>query len=396
MKILVINCGSSSLKYQLINMEDESVLAKGLVERIGIDGRVKSENAKGKEVSYEKDIKNHIEAFNEVKNNLISGEAKAIASLDEISAIGHRVVQGGDKFTGSVLVKDGIVEKLEAISSLSPLHAAANLQGYAAAKAVFGDEIPQVFVFDTTFHSTMPAKAYTYPIPYELAEKHSIRKYGFHGSSHRFVSDRLRELRPELKKVVICHLGNGSSLSAVLDGTCVDTSMGLTPLDGFIMGTRCGSIDPSVVTYLQEKENLSPAEVSDILNKKSGFLGLSGVSSDTRDVEEAAQNGNKRAALALEMLQYQVAKLVASYAVALGGLDAVCFTAGIGENSASTRKGVCDQLKFLGVEIDDEKNNVRGVEQEISSADSKVKVFLIPTNEELMIARDTKALVEQA
>lgn len=395
MTILVINCGSSSLKYQLIDMADESVLAKGIVERIGIDGHIKSQTSDGRCVEYDKAFPDHTSAFMEVKENLVSGETKVVENLEDISAIGHRVVQGGALFNESVLVDDSVVEGVRSISDLAPLHNPAHIQGYEAAKAVFGATVPQVFVFDNAFHSTMPAKAYTFPIPYEYSEKYSIRRYGFHGTSHRFVSKRLAEIHPEHKKVIVCHLGNGSSLSAIKDGKVIDTSMGLTPLDGFIMGSRCGAVDPSAITYLMKKENLTPDEMDTIMNKKSGLLGVSGVSSDMRDVEAAAAEGNPRAQLAIDLLIYQVAKIIGSYAVALGGIDAICFTAGIGENGPATRKAIIDQLGFLGIKIDDSRNDgVRGKETLLSTDDSTAAVYLLPTNEELMIARDTKEIVE--
>lgn len=394
MIVLVINCGSSSLKYQLINMEDESVMAKGLVERIGIDGRITSKTADGKKVSYDKTFNNHTEAFLEVKKNLTEGDLKVVDSLDDISAIGHRIVQGGALFKESVLVTEEVVKGIESLIDLAPLHNAAHIQGIRAAQEVFGDT-PEVVVFDNAFHSTMPEKAFMYPLPYEYYEKYQVRKYGFHGTSHRFVSARLKELHPEYNKVVVCHLGNGSSLSAIKDGKVIDTTMGLTPLDGFIMGSRCGAVDPSAITFIMEKEGLTPAETSDMMNKKSGFLGISGISSDARDIEDAAAEGNPRAQLCLDILHYQIAKLIGSYAVALGGLDAICFTAGIGENGPETRAAICEYLKPFGIEMDPAKNDgVRGKECCLSAEDSKVALYLIPTNEELMIARDTKAIVE--
>ncbi len=395
MIILVINCGSSSLKYQLINMADESVMAKGLVERIGIDGRITSKTGDGRKVSYDKIFNNHTEAFLEVKKNLTEGDLKVIDSLDDISAIGHRIVQGGALFKESVLVDEDVIKGIESLIDLAPLHNAAHLQGIRAAQEVFGDT-PQVVVFDNAFHSTMPEKAFMYPLPYEYYEKYQVRKYGFHGTSHRFVSARLKELHPEFNKVIVCHLGNGSSLSAIKDGKVIDTTMGLTPLDGFIMGSRCGAVDPSAITFIMEKEGLTPAETSDMMNKKSGFLGVSGISSDARDIEAAAADGNHRAQLCLDILYYQIAKLIGSYAVALGGLDAICFTAGIGENGPETRAAICNYLKPFGIELDASVNDgLRGKETCLSTADSKVKVFLIPTNEELMIARDTRDIVEK-
>ena len=394
MKILVINCGSSSLKYQLIDMTDESTLASGLCERVGLDGKVTAK-AHGQKVKFDVDMPDHTTAFYEVKTLLTEGDLKVIDSLDEIAAIGHRVVQGGALYKESCLVNEQVKADIEMLSDLAPLHNPAHIQGINAAEDVFGKDVPQVVVFDNAFHSTMPPKAYIYPLPYEYYEKHAIRKYGAHGTSHRYVSTRLAELHPEYKKVIVCHLGNGSSITAIKDGKVIDTSMGLTPLDGFIMGTRTGAIDPSAVTFLQQKENLTPAETDTIMNKKSGFLGVSGVSSDMRDVEDAAAEGNERAQLALDIFYYEVSKIIASYMVALQGLDALVFTAGIGENGSNVREEICRQLEFLGIRMDYEKNDgLRGKEAQLNTADSSAAIFLIPTNEELMIARDTKALIE--
>jgi len=395
MKILVINCGSSSLKYQLIDMDGEKTLAKGLCERVGIDGFLKAETADGRELKTEKAMPDHTTAFFAVEEVLTKGDLKVIDSLDEISAIGHRVVQGGALYNESCLVTDEVKAGIDSLSDLAPLHNPAHIQGINAAQEVFGKDLPQVVVFDNAFHSTMPQKAFMYPFPYEYYEKYQVRKYGAHGTSHRYVSLRLHEINPDYKNVIVCHLGNGSSITAIKDGKVIDTSMGLTPLDGFIMGTRCGAVDPSAVTYIMEKENLSPAEMSDLMNKKSGFLGVSGVSSDMRDVEKAAKEGNERAQLTLDILYYQIPKIIAGYMVALQGLDALVFTAGIGENGDNTRETICKQLEFLGVKIDPAKNTgVRGVETKLSADDSDVDIYLIPTNEELMIARDTKAIVE--
>ena len=394
MKILVINCGSSSLKYQLIDMTDESTLASGLCERVGLDGKVTAK-ANGQKLKFDVDMPDHTTAFYEVKKLLTEGELKVIDSLDEIAAIGHRIVQGGALYKESCLVNEQVKADIDMLSDLAPLHNPAHIQGINAAQDVFGKDLPQVVVFDNAFHSTMPPKAYIYPLPYEYYEKHAIRKYGAHGTSHRYVSMRLAELHPEYRKVVVCHLGNGSSITAIKDGKVIDTSMGLTPLDGFIMGTRTGAIDPSAVTFLMQKEGLSPAEMDTLMNKKSGFLGVSGVSSDMRDVENAAADGNERAQLALDIFYYEVSKIIGSYMVALQGLDALVFTAGIGENGANVREAVCKQLEFLGIKMDYEKNDgLRGKETDLSAPDSKTAIFLIPTNEELMIARDTKAIVE--
>ena len=399
MKILVINCGSSSLKYQLFDMDTESMIAKGNCERIGVDGKIGGSTADGRKFEYEVDFANHTAAFLEVKKVLTEGDAKVIDSLSEISAIGHRIVQGGALFKESTLVNEKVIEGIESLCDLAPLHNPAHIQGIRACIDVFGEALPQVVVFDNAFHSTMPAEAYLFPIPYEYYEKYAIRRYGFHGTSHRFVSARCAEVMgKDIKdlKIVTCHLGNGSSITAVKGGKCVDTSMGLTPLDGFIMGTRCGAVDPSVITYLQQKEGWTPAETDAILNKKSGVLGISGVGSDDRDVSAAEAQGNERAHLARSIQKYQVRKLIGSYVAAMDGVDAIVFTGGIGENTFDLRADVCKNLSYLGIEFDDAANEImrRGKEGEISTANSKVKVFVLPTNEELVIARDTKAIVE--
>lgn len=399
MKILVINAGSSSLKYQLIDMADESVIAKGICERIGAGGHFKHKTGDGKTLERDVVMNDHTEAFQQVKNALLDEEYGVIKNLSEVSAIGHRVVQGGSLFNKSVLVDDSVVEGIESLIPLAPLHNKAHVQGIRACQEVFGKDVPEVVVFDTAFHSTMPQKAYMYPIPYELYEKYAIRRYGFHGTSHRFVSARCAELLgKDIKdtKIITCHLGNGSSITAIDGGKVVDTSMGLTPLDGFIMGTRTGTLDPSVVTFIQEKENLTPQQMDELLNKKSGYLGISGVSSDDRDVMAGAEAGNERCKLAIDMLEYEITKFVGGYMAVLGGCDAIVFTAGIGENQYTHREAVCDSFKFLGVEIDNELNKkmVLGAEGKISTPNSKIDVFVIPTNEELVIARDTMALVE--
>ena len=400
MKVLVINAGSSSLKYQLIDMDNEAVIAKGLCERIGLEGSKLTHKAGGESYVTETAMTNHTEAFNAVKDALTTGEGKVVDDLSEITALGHRVVQGGSIFKDSCLVTDEVIEGIRELSPLAPLHNPAHIQGIEAAIDVFGKDVPQVAVFDTSFHSTMPPEAYIFGVPYEYYEKYSIRRYGFHGTSHRFVTGRCLELlgkseNPEGTRIINCHLGNGSSISAVKDGKVIDTSMGLTPLDGFIMGTRSGSLDPSVVTFIMEKEGLTPAQMDEILNKKSGLLGLSGISSDDRDVTTAAREGNERAILTHKILEYQIAKFIGSYYVALGGMDALVFTAGIGENQTIHRSRICRLLECFGVEIDEEINaEVHGREAEISTPDSKVKVYVIPTNEELVIARDTKAIVE--
>lgn len=400
MKILVINAGSSSMKYQLIDMEDESVIAKGNCERIGVDGHFKHTTGDGR--VYETDVvmNNHTEAFVQIKNALISEEYGVIKNLDEVSAIGHRIVQGGALFSESTLVNEDVIKGIESLIPLAPLHNAAHVQGIRACLDVFGTEVPEVVVFDTAFHSTMPPKAFTYPVPYEYYEKYAVRRYGFHGTSHRYVSQRCAELMgKDIKdlKIITCHLGNGSSITAIKDGKFIDTSMGLTPLDGIMMGTRTGCLDPSVVTFIAEKEGFTPSQMDTLLNKKSGFLGISGVSSDDRDVTAAAESGNARAQLAIDILEYQILKYIGSYTAALGGVDAIVFTAGIGENQCSHRLNVCNNLSYMGVKVDPELNAkaTRGVEGRISTPDSTVDVFVIPTNEELVIARDTMALVQK-
>lgn len=399
MKILVINAGSSSLKYQLFDMDNETVLAKGNCERIGIDGIFTHKTSDGRVLKKEVAMPDHKVAFMQVKDALADKEYGVIDDLSEISALGHRIVQGGSLFSKSELVTDEVIEGIESLIPLAPLHNKGHVQAIRASQEVFGKEVPEVVVFDTAFHSTMPDYAYIYPIPYEYYEKYKIRRYGFHGTSHRYVTHRCAELMGvDIKelKIISCHLGNGSSITAVDGGKVIDTSMGLTPLDGFMMGTRTGTLDPSVVTFLAEKENLSPEEMSDLLNKKSGLLGISGVSSDDRDVTKAAEEGNERAILAHKMLVYEISKFIGSYYVALGGCDVITFTAGLGENQAHHRERVCKMLSCLGVKIDEKLNNemILGKEGLISTPDSKIKVYVIPTNEELVIARDTKDIVE--
>ena len=400
MKILVINAGSSSLKYQLIDMDDESVLAKGNCERIGMeDGIFTHKTNDGREKHVTVSMPDHTAAFTQVKNALIDPEVGVLKSLDEVSAVGHRIVQGGALFSKSVLVDDKVIEGIESLIPLAPLHNKAHVQGIRACIEVFGKSVPEVVVFDTAFHSTMPPKAYMFNVPYEYYEKYAVRRYGFHGTSHRYVSHRCAELMgQDLKdlKMITCHLGNGSSISAIQDGKVIDTSMGLTPLDGFMMGSRTGTLDPSVVTFVMEKENITPHDMSEMLNKKSGMLGISGVSSDDRDVTKAAREGNPRAILAHEMLEYEITKFIGAYAAALNGCDVIVFTAGLGENQAHHRQVIGDGLTYLGVKIDPQLNEemIRGKEGPISTPDSKVKVYVIPTNEELVIARDTKEIVE--
>lgn len=396
MKVLVINAGSSSLKYQLIDMTDESVLAKGNCERIGIGGFI-THKTSGNTDAHEADFPTHAEAFKELVRMLSTGENAVIASMSEIAAVGHRVVQGAELFSSSVLVAEDILTRLETISDLAPLHNPANLMAIRACQSVFDASVPQAIVFDTAFHQTIPKKAYMFPIPYELYEKYSIRRYGFHGTSHRYVSARLAEILGKPLsglKVITCHLGNGSSITAIDGGKSVDTSMGFTPLDGIIMGTRSGSIDPSIVTFLEEKENLTPQQANDLLNKKSGYLGVSGLTSDQRDLVEAAMQGNDRAQLALDIQRYGIKKYIGAYAAAMGGLDYVIFTGGIGENSTYTREIACQGLDFMGIKIDSKVNEtVHGTDTMISIPGSKVGVYVIATNEELLIARDTRDLI---
>ena len=398
MKIFVVNAGSSSLKYQLIDMDNEQVLAKGLCERIGVTGAISHKTADGREYSAETPMPTHSEAFEAVVYALTKSDAKVIDSFDEISAIGHRIVQGGSIFPNSCLVTPDVIDKIEKLGALAPLHNPAHVLAIRACIKTFGDKIPQVVVFDTSFHQTMPPKAYMYPLPYEYYEKYGVRKYGAHGTSHRFVSDRVAAIEGKPKKglkIITCHLGNGCSITAIKDGVCVDTSMGFTPLDGFMMGTRSGTLDPSALTYIAEKEHLSPEDVNTICNKKSGMLGISGISNDNRDICAAAEAGNKRAQLAIEMQRYEILKFVGSYIAAMNGVDAIAFTGGIGENDPELRKSVCDNLSFVGVEIDDAQNKLRGKEVKISTDNSRVNVYVIPTNEELAIARDTLAIISK-
>jgi len=398
MKIFVVNAGSSSLKYQLIDMENEQVLAKGLCERIGVTGAISHKAADGRTYTAETPMPTHSEAFESVVYALTKSEAKVIDSFDEVSAIGHRIVQGGSIFKDSCLITPEVLEKVEELSELAPLHNPANVLGVKACIKTFGAEKPQVAVFDTSFHQTMPEHVYMFALPYKYYEKYGVRKYGAHGTSHRFVSDRLAEVIGKDKKdlkMVICHLGNGCSITAVKDGVCYDTSMSFTPLDGFMMGTRTGTLDPSALTYIAEKENLTPADINRICNKESGVLGVSGVSNDNRDVAAAAEGGNHRAQLAIDMQRYQILKFVGSYIAAMNGVDAIAFTGGIGENDGALRKYVCENLAYLGAKLDDEKNASRGQEVKISTDDSKVDLYVIPTNEELAIARDTLNIISK-
>lgn len=395
MKVLVLNCGSSSLKYQLIDMSTENPLASGLCERIGIDGRLKH---KGKEVyEVEQEMKNHEDAIKMVIDALLDEKHGVISDIKEINAVGHRVVHGGEHFAKSVVITDEVIKAIEDCIELAPLHNPANLMGIRACESLIPG-ISQVAVFDTAFHQTMPEKAYLYGIPYELYEKYKIRRYGFHGTSHKYVSERAASvLGKDIKdlKIITCHLGNGGSVAAINGGKCMDTSMGFTPLEGLVMGTRCGDIDPAVVSFIMEKEGLNNKEVDELMNKKSGVLGLSGVSSDFRDIEGAANEGNKRAQIALDTFHYKVAKYIGEYTSTLNGVDAIVFTAGLGENSKNSRKEICSYLSWLGIELDEEQNSKRGEELVISVANSKIKVLVIPTNEELVIARDTKELLDK-
>ena len=395
MKILVLNCGSSSIKYALYNMDDRSVMTSGGAERVGLDGafvKVKLANGEKKQIMH--DIPEHTEGVKFIFSLLTDPEIGVIKDLKEIDAVGHRMVHGGEKFNKSVVLNDEVLKVFEECSDLAPLHNPANLKGVKAVSELMPG-LPQVGVFDTAFHQTMPKKAYMYAIPYELYDKYAIRRYGFHGTSHRYVSARCAELmgKPiEELKLISCHMGNGSSICAIDGGKCVDTSMGFTPLVGLPMGTRCGDLDAGVIQFIMNKYGISIDEMLNILNKKSGVLGVSGVSSDFRDLDAAAAKGNERAQLALDMFHYWVAKVVGSYVAAMNGVDAIIFTAGVGENSKSSRAAIAEYFGYLGVTIDPEANSKRGEDIMISTPDSKVKVFVIPTNEELVIARDTKAI----
>ena len=398
MKVLVINCGSSSLKYQLINMENEEVLAKGICERIGIQGSfLKHQPGEGDKVTIEKPMPTHMEAIQSVIDALIDSKHGVIKSMNEINAVGHRVVHAGEKFAYSVVLNDEVTNALNECIELAPLHNPPNIIGIEACQKLMPN-VPMVGVFDTAFHQTMPKEAYIYALPYELYEKYKIRRYGFHGTSHKYVSEKAAEFlgKPlsELK-LVTCHLGNGASVAAVDKGKSIDTSMGFTPLEGLVMGTRAGDMDPAIVTFLQDKENLTAEQVNNLLNKKSGVLGISKLSSDFRDLEVAVGQGNENAKLALDVYNYRVKKYIGAYIAAMNGVDAIIFTAGLGENSNLVRESICKDMDFLGIKIDTEKNNIRGKYTDISAVGSKVKVLIIPTNEELMIARDTKRLISK-
>ncbi len=396
MKILVINCGSSSLKYQFIDTETEAVLAKGLVERIGIDGRLKHTPAGKEAVVKEESIPDHNKAVSMVIDALTDPEHGVITDMKEIDAVGHRIVHGGEKFASSVVINDEVIAAIEECSDLAPLHNPANLIGIRACQKLMPGT-PMVGVFDTAFHQTMPEKAYTYGIPYEYYEKYKVRRYGFHGTSHRYVSGRVAAIlgKPiEDLKIVVCHLGNGASVCAVKNGESVDTSMGLTPLEGLIMGTRSGDLDPAILQFIMNKEGLDIDGMMNVLNKKSGILGVSGISSDFREIEDAYAAGDPAAKRANDAFVYRVVKYIGAYAAAMNGIDAIAFTAGLGENNAKIRKEICEYLGYLGLKVDDEKNNVRGKEVVFTTEDSKVAALLVPTDEEMMIARDTASLVK--
>lgn len=402
MKIFVVNAGSSTLKYQVIDMNDESVVGKGICERIGATdgtlGTITHKAPDGRKYYAESPMPTHAEAFEQVVFALTKSEAKVMDSFDEIAAIGHRIVQGGSIFPESCLVTPKVIDDIEALGELAPLHNPAHVLAIRACIKTFGDKIPQVVVFDTSFHQTLQPRAYMYPLPYKYYEKYGVRRYGAHGTSHKYVSDRVAVMEGKDKKdlkIITCHLGSGCSISAVKDGVCFDTSMGFTPLDGFMMGTRCGTMDPSVLTFIAKKENLSPDDINRICNKESGTLGISQLTNDNRDLVDAAAAGHKGAALALEMQRYQIVKFIGSYIAAMDGVDAIAFAGGIGENNPELREQICDNFHYMGIEIDPAPNKVRGEEIKISTPESKVNVYVIPTNEELAIARDTLALISK-
>lgn len=397
MIVLVVNCGSSSLKYQLVNMDNEEVMAKGVVEKIGLSDSLLTHKWNGQKKEIQQSIPDHQVAVKLVLDILTDAECGVIKSMDEIDAVGHRVVHGGEEFACSTLITDEVMKALEKCSAMAPLHNPPNIIGINACKAIMPN-VPQVGVFDTAFHQTMPAKAFMYGLPYELYKEDGIRRYGFHGTSHRYVAGQVAKVMGvpvEKLRIINCHLGNGSSLAAIKYGKCVDTTMGFTPLAGVLMGTRCGDIDPAIVLNVMDKHNLSTKEMDALMNKKSGVLGISGVSSDFRDLGDAASQGNERAQLALDMFHYQVRKLIGALAVAMEGVDVITFTAGVGENGIEDRAAICQGLEFLGAKLDPERNNVRGKDTLISTDDSTVKMYVIPTNEEIMIARDTKDIVSK-
>ena len=398
MKVLVLNCGSSSLKYQLIDMENEAVLCVGLVERIGIEGSILKQEKDGVEGKYivEQPMKNHEEAIKLVLDAVVDPTYGGVKDIKEVEAVGHRVVHAGEKFAKSVVITDEVEAALKECIDLAPLHNPANIMGIDACKAILPG-VPMVAVFDTAFHQTMPKKSYLYGLPHELYTKYGVRRYGFHGTSHKYVSQRAAEmLGKDIKdlKIITCHLGNGASIAAVDGGKCVDTSMGFTPLEGLIMGTRCGDIDAAILPFLMRKENLNADQLDAIMNKQSGVYGMTGISSDFRDIEDAAHNGDEKAQVALDAYAQRVKKYIGSYAAEMNGVDAVVFTAGVGENGIDMREMIASNMEFLGMKLDKEANKVRGKERVISTEDSAVKILLIPTNEELMIARDTLALVK--
>jgi acetate kinase len=396
MKIFVINCGSSSLKYKLFDMRDEDVLAEGIIERIGIGNSfLKYETKEGTDIKIEHEIPTHKEGIELLIETLLSDEHGVLKDMDEIKAVGHRVAHGGEKFAHSTLIDDEVMKEIEDISDLAPLHNPANLMGIEVCKELM-PETSQVAVFDTAFHQTMPEEAYTYALPYEYYEKYGVRRYGFHGTSHGYVANRAAKImdkKIEDLNIITCHLGNGASMAAVKKGKSVDTSMGFTPLEGLVMGTRCGDIDPAIIPFIMDKEDLEASEMDSVLNKESGLYGVSGVSSDMRDIEEAAEEGNNQARVALDIFNYRVKKYIGAYSAAMGGVDAVIFTAGIGENAIETRKEILEGLEYMGIKVDKKANDIRGKEQIITTADSRVKAMVIPTNEELVIAKDTKAIV---
>ena len=398
MKVLVINCGSSSLKYQVLDMDGENLLAKGLVERIGMDGSVITHTKIGSEDKWKNEVPmpTHKEAIEQVLNAIVDPEHGVLKDMSELGAVGHRVVHGGERYANSVLIDEEVLTHLDELSELAPLHNPANILGIRACQKLMPNT-PMVAVFDTAFHQTMPAESYIYALPYEYYEKYGVRRYGFHGTSHKYVADRAAKMMNvslDDMKLITCHLGNGASVSAIKRGKCIDTSMGFTPLEGLVMGTRCGDIDPSITTYISEKEQLSAEEMNEIMNKKSGVLGISGISSDFRDIEAAAEEGNERAQLALKVFAHKVRAYIGAFIAEMNGLDALVFTAGVGENDIAMRDIICNDLGNLGIKLDLVKNKIRGKECIISRSDSPVTIMLIPTNEELMIARDTVDIVE--
>lgn len=394
MKVLVINCGSSSLKYQLLDMDTENVLASGYCEKVGIEGSFDTHKVNGEKIKVERPMPTHEEALKLMIELLTTGEHKVINDVSEIDAIGHRIVHGGEKFAKSVLITDEVVKMIEDCVPLAPLHNPANLIGLNVAKKIFGDNMPMVGVFDTAFHQTMPKSSFLYALPYEYYEKYGVRRYGFHGTSHKYVSELIsKKLGRDDLKIISCHIGSGASICAINAGKVVDTTMGLTPLEGLMMGTRSGDIDPAIIKFLADKEGLTIDEIDTILNKKSGLLGVSGVSNDSRDVMDAMAT-NERAKVANDMFEYRIVKYIGAYAAAMNGVDVILFTAGCGENSIPTRESIMNKISYLGIKLDAEANNCRGKEVKISTDDSKVECWVVPTNEELMIARDTKEIVE--